>query len=321
MPKCGSTTIQETLGINRAELRAAGYAYPESRQPRMEGPNTQLSQMWLDGQTDPEKFCGPLLDGSAGDLILSSEAIYQRIDKFSPSTLMQSRVRLRELGIQLHIYCVHRPEAAFKKSMYKQRVINQESSDGLFKDAIFKNADYRQVTDKLAAILDPEALHTFPLGPEFMTGFSAALGLDGVRLKKPEGDQNVSLPDVYVEILRQFNAMENAPGRSHVARLIIDASGCNSRALTRQARKAIRGKPCGRPVTDHDIDRLVHIENPPLNYSEAEFNEARSTLREQRGLLGARNDLAATLSVEPQSVASAVSTTAANRDTRSSTSG
>ena len=115
MPKCGSTTIQETLGINRAELRAAGYAYPESHQPRMEGPNTQLAQMWLDGQTDPEKFCAPLLDGSASDLILSSEAIYQHINRFSPSTLMQTRMRLRELGIQLHIYCVHRPEAAFKK--------------------------------------------------------------------------------------------------------------------------------------------------------------------------------------------------------------
>ena len=73
MPKCGSTTIQEYFGLNREKLAAVGWHYPESVFPLIEGPNTNLPSLLAEGVVELEHVCRPLLDGTATDLLLSSE--------------------------------------------------------------------------------------------------------------------------------------------------------------------------------------------------------------------------------------------------------
>lgn len=277
MPKCGSTTIQEYFGLNREKLAAVGWHYPESVFPLIEGPNTNLPSLLAEGVVELEHVCRPLLDGTATDLLLSSEFFFLFMSRFSTETLETFRQRLHDLNIELRIYCIYRDPASFMVSMYKQRIVNRVENDQLFDEIKAPNADWLVLTKPFIEILHPHAFHALQLKRTYLRDLVLLLGLNDLELELPSGNQNTSLPDVYVEILRQFNTMrETGAGRGSVAKLILDVNPASSRALERQAGKARKDK---RGVLQSDLDRLAYLANPPLRYTEADFNKAVETLR------------------------------------------
>ncbi len=284
MPKCGSTTIQEVLGFNRQKLAENGWSYPSSLLHLQEGPNTDLPARWVEGDGSILDACEPLTSGKAKSLILSSEFFYLFLPKCGQDLIRQVGDALHEAGIRLHIYDVYRGAAAYAKSMYKQRVVNRVENHGLFQDAVIKSIqdEHRQEIENLVAALQPVTSHSIKLGPDYLDEFMAAVGHDALDLDIPDEPQNASLEDVYVDILRQFNAMletcpdRAGPGRGHVAALVLEASQCSSRALVRQRRNV----PLDQRVPSmKDLDALKFVPNPPLSYSEEEFERARDRLK------------------------------------------
>lgn len=281
LPKCGSTTIQEVLGRNRAMLRRHGIYYPASASKREEVANTELlSQLVSDTPTFEQELKTPFFL-RAERMILSNENLSQRSRFVKPEALSAFGKYLKRAGIELRLSQVTRPLHAFLKSLYKQAIVNSEKNFMLYAD-LNQSGGIKAHGKSLAMYVD--ALEPFEVvqlsltEPDWEAKYFDKLGIGWVE--KGGVVENKSLSDVGAEVLRAFNGLEtHRASRVYVARLLNAAYGETAMLLKRQgARKALPGDTA---LTEASFDQLKHETNSPMNCTHVEFYTEVEKLREE----------------------------------------
>ena len=277
LPKCGSTTLQETLGGMRGELATRGVFYPPSFRPNFEAANTRMNNEWARGDIGVNHVVAEARKAGAHHCILTSEYIAINVATYDVDLLRLAGDWLTANGVELQLVQISRHQNDFLLSMYRQSITNGPVNAAKYSDwdlaALCHYYDTSLQT--LCDTLRPAEVARHSLTDSDWIG-SVFSSLD---LPAPSSlnRANRSAPDVAIEVLRQFNKMgDAAPSRVYVCRLISLAIGRANNSLMRQA--------CRRPPEDacllssNAIRSLSFDANPPLSYSPQEFADFKTHL-------------------------------------------
>ncbi|WP_084420445.1 hypothetical protein [Henriciella litoralis] len=277
LPKCGSTTIQHVLGGMREELARRGIHYPASFRPNFEAANTLINNQWSAGNIGVDDIVAEAREANARHCLISSEFITINMQAFAPETLVGARKWLSDNDVTLHLIQVSRSRDRFMESIYRQSITNGAGHSSTYYDmdlSVYEQA-HSSGMRMLSKYLQPEGVFRYQLEDQNWLG--AMFGDLGVSLPKTVPRTNRSAPDVAIEALRQFCAMgDAAPSRVFFVRLLQLAVGRANSSLWRQA--------CSRPMhdarvlTEEFIAALSFTPNPPLSYTESEFNAFKDQL-------------------------------------------
>ena len=277
LPKCGSTTLQETLGGMRGELTTRGVYYPPSFRPNFEAANTRMNNEWAGGDIGVDHVVAEARKAGAHHCILTSEYIAINVATYDVDLLRRAGNWLAANGVELQLIQISRPQNDFLLSMYRQSITNGPENAAKYSD--WDLAALRHYYDTsfqtLCDTLRPAEVNRHSLTDSgWIESVFSSLGLPA---PSSANRANRSAPDVSIEVLRQFNKMgDAAPSRVYISRLISLAIGRANNSLMRQA---CRRPPEGARLLSSDAIRSLSFDaNHPLSYSRQEFADFKEHL-------------------------------------------
>jgi len=275
MNKAGSSSLQEGLLQLQPQLQELGYYYPDPIEPSERSANTRINED-MKNQTNLFLSDVAIAREKKCDLILSSEHIFSRSKEFSDVALQNfSRTLLKE-NINLHIILVTRDPLSRAISSYKQGVVNSTRMKGKCTPFLTEGNSFSLSFGPLSIMRFQElpatkSALTIKMGDGWLKRFFNRLDpripFEDIKLE----NINTGIPDVYTELIRQFNTKNPSPEENiHFKYLIQIESKSGHMVLKRQARRFNPKKPI---LKKQDLDFLSYEPNKPLHYTEEQFEQ------------------------------------------------
>lgn len=281
-PKSGSSSIQTVLHRMAPEMEPMGYYVP-GPVAGGGGANSRINDDLVDGEDSIHKAIDEA-NARNCDLVLSTEYVFDSINFIDRGHSARLRTRLQRDGISLHLSAIFRDPFSRGVSIYKQALLNTARNHKLGKDflqgdhALLSLGEINSRLQRLAQVLTARSVSVFFMKGDWLSDYLRHIDSRLVDMVPDVPHENVSVPDVYCEIIRQFNATDPDTSRNvHFRRAIKDCTGVNHVVLNRQA---ARFNDKHRVLDGSSLDFISFQKNPPLFYTPDEFEAALRTLRE-----------------------------------------
>ncbi|MFT3729151.1 MAG: hypothetical protein QM759_15115 [Terricaulis sp.] len=213
MPKTGTSALQRWCETHRSALRAQGVDYPET-DPQLIDPKHQFLVPSLKSGNF-ERLNATLDASHSAALLLSMEGMTNHLYDFSEAALQGFRDAVRDYRVE--VFMVVRDAEAWLRSFYKQAVINPPIAAYSYATPLTLNEfrqlprvqrlmNIEQLKAYAAKAYGADALHLAQYESDWMGAFVSALGVDGDARNAALSQENTSLTDDLVELIRQINA-------------------------------------------------------------------------------------------------------------------
>ncbi|SEO08088.1 hypothetical protein SAMN04490248_101275 [Salinihabitans flavidus] len=299
LPKTGTTSFQDYMLRHHAEPGAVVW-YPGVGTTPRDPSHAWLGEALRAGDIEALETRLRALEGHSGHVVLSDENLYVEMPGVTDAVADAVTGLLADHDVTL--LCVTREAAHWRRSFYLQSVEMRRSrahfdhptakdmwQTPLKMEEFFEQPyaqavqDYPRQRDRIAQMVGAQAVVELPYedAPDVVELMVRALGLpwDGAQ----DARRNPSLSDVQGEVLRQANAQRQVDGRM-IRTLIMRDNGVEV-----AAKKLAR---ISEWAPTYDWGQFAFMSNPPLEYSEAEFEALVSRLRQDAETLCAQAEQA-----------------------------
>ncbi|MDW5378857.1 heparinase II/III family protein [Halomonas sp. HP20-15] len=289
-PKAGSSSLQETLCKSQADLHRYGVIYPSLFISPGTFKHEELFRLVRLGQM--HKVSKLLRDLTAKyknyqTVVLSTESIVNQLNNIEDYAWRDFFNALKSLFV-LELVIVRRPAEGFKRSYYKQAVINQPSGLVSYYGTSLTLADFceldviKQLSDSEAIIgklskLSNATVRVFDYSSEIVRDFAYWLTGDQMQINEAPAS-NVSLKDEEVELIRQINnVVFSSDDRNAWLSVLSDCS-----QLASNTARALAGRAKTKDIMALDIRTLDEVEcglNPSLGANDVRLKDLASKMK------------------------------------------
>jgi len=236
--------------------------------------------------------------GEVRTILLSHEGLLNRVFAHDPGRVGIFNDVNKKFDVDF--MAVTRERSAWLRSTYRQAIVNtrNEHAEEYSPAARFGTgmtyheflthkytqdvSNHSAAVEKLTSLFRPRNLFVTQYETDWFAAITGFIDPDLDWPPLPVERKNVTVPDVYLDILRQVNARRPSGQEISAWKAAIKvATGVNNVEITREAvRFSDSGHSLQEFISPASLERLCYCDNPPLSYTESDFDLARSGLLE-----------------------------------------
>ena len=301
LPKTGTSALQELLLSHSERLLEEGIWYPDW----FPSPTETFHRFFINelrhepALVQTEKLLAQADQSNVQTLLLSIEGVTLHADHLDP--VAGERFAVLSTDWDVEIFVVLRSTEKWLVSLYRQCVIhppirNRPShiemlyatgltyGDFATRDHVRALCDREKIAARFAKIFPEADVQFLEYGPDFISNFTDRAGLSELVDASAAPRANTTLPEPYLEVIRQVNAKSSSWSVHRLVRAVISRAtgGGNVHMALYEAKLTGGLRQRVAAVMLWGMLSIMRFQsNPPLKVNAAEFDQARRIIRTQ----------------------------------------